>query len=133
MDTRRAGPRALGWYRAPWHALIAPVLVAAVLLMIGLLTRGRDGWPIAFGLILLTLALSPVTVIRPTGIVIPLRFLRLRWTQIVAIQEIDLPGSRECLRAKRSDGRVFVLRGVPADRLPGLIALAENAHRAPSP
>lgn len=130
MDSRRAGDRALGFYRAPWYELAVPLLLGGIFLLIGFLGRDHDWWKIASGFVLVALGLLPATIVRRGGMILPRRFTRISWGDVAAIQEIDLTESRECLRARLADGRIVPLQGVPAHRLPGLVQLAEDHRRA---
>ncbi len=132
MESRRAGDRALGLYRAPWHESAIPFLLGGILVFTGFLGREHDWWNVAGGLFLFAAGLLPAAIVRRSGIILPRRLSRFSWGNVVAIQEVDISASRECLRARLADGRIVPLAGVPAHRLPGLVQLAED-HRRASP
>lgn len=123
MEAGRVGQRALGAYFAPWYALIVPVLFGAIQLVVGLIGRHANWWQISSGILVLAAAGIPTTIVRASGLLLPLRFTRLPWGQVAAIREIDIR-SRESLSVRCTDDRVLVLTGVPADRLLGLMELA---------
>ena len=99
------------------------------MLLRGLLGRERDWWAISIGIFVLAMAIAPTTIVRRSGILLLYRFRRLSWSDVAAMQEVDAPRSKECLRVRGHDDRIFILRGVPADRLPGLLQLAAQARR----
>lgn len=130
VDTRGAEEQAIGAYWGRWYDHVLPLFFGATLLLAGAARRDPDWWSVSVGLVLVAIGSSPATVVGRSGVVLLYRFRRLPWSSVAAIQEIDHPRSRECLRLRMASGPIFVLRGVPGHRLAGLMRLAERSRSA---
>lgn len=91
-----------------------------------------DAFAVLKFLIAVLLIFSPIipaTIIKPSRVILPMKFRTIPWQQVAAVQVVDLPGSKEGIRLKLNDERIVTLTGVPADRLPAILYLAEASQQ----